>query len=234
MTRAIARRRLGALAGAALPGPRCCRWLAVTAVGDEARGGAARRRTARLRGCARGRRPPDAPAAGRSADRLELPGHARARIHPPPAARGRDRGRDPVRRRNGGDARALAAPDARAPAAVHRSGALVMVDQEGGDVRTVGCAGPAHGQPLQGAPATVRRARRAPPRRSCAGAGVNVNLAPVADVPRRRDAAMARRRSFAGGAARGRRTHPGRGRRHVVGAAGGHGEALPRPRRRDA
>jgi beta-N-acetylhexosaminidase len=60
--------------------------------------------------------------------------------------------------------------------------ALVMVDQEGGEIRTVGWAGPAAGQPQQGGPEQVRGSARA-----AAGqlrrAGVNVNLAPVADVP---------------------------------------------------
>ena len=58
-----------------------------------------------------------------------------------------------------------------------------MVDQEGGEVRTVDWAGPVAGQPLQGGPAAVRGgfARRRPA--SCARSGVNVNLAPVADVP---------------------------------------------------
>jgi beta-N-acetylhexosaminidase len=60
--------------------------------------------------------------------------------------------------------------------------ALVMVDQEGGEVRTVSWAGPAAGQPGQGGPQAVRRSARAAGRQ-LAGAGVNVNLAPVADVP---------------------------------------------------
>jgi beta-N-acetylhexosaminidase len=60
--------------------------------------------------------------------------------------------------------------------------ALVMVDQEGGDVRTVSWAGPPAGQPLQGAPSAVRRSSRAAALQ-LRGAGVNVNLAPVADVP---------------------------------------------------
>jgi beta-N-acetylhexosaminidase len=63
-----------------------------------------------------------------------------------------------------------------------RNGALVMVDQEGGDVRTVGWAGPAVGQRLQGRPAAVRRSARATARQ-LRGAGINVNLAPVADMP---------------------------------------------------
>jgi beta-N-acetylhexosaminidase len=63
-----------------------------------------------------------------------------------------------------------------------RDGALVMVDQEGGDVRTVAWAGPAVGQPQQGSPASVRSAARAAAVQ-LRGAGVNVDLAPVADTP---------------------------------------------------
>ena len=63
-----------------------------------------------------------------------------------------------------------------------RGGALVMVDQEGGDVQAVAFAGPPVGQPLQGDPAAVRHGARAAARR-LRDAGVNVNLAPVADVP---------------------------------------------------
>ena len=80
-----------------------------------------------------------------------------------------------------------------------RNGALVMVDQEGGDVRTVGWAGPATGQPLQGDPAMVRRSARAAALQLRA-AGVNVNLAPVADAPVAGTAAMSSR-AFTGGAA---------------------------------
>jgi beta-N-acetylhexosaminidase len=63
-----------------------------------------------------------------------------------------------------------------------RGSVLVMVDQEGGEVRTVTWAGPAASQPLQGGPAAVRRGARSAARR-LRGAGVNVNLAPVADLP---------------------------------------------------
>jgi beta-N-acetylhexosaminidase len=60
--------------------------------------------------------------------------------------------------------------------------ALVMADQEGGEVRTVSWAGPAAGQPAQGGPQAVGRSARVAGRQ-LARAGVNVNLAPVADVP---------------------------------------------------
>jgi beta-N-acetylhexosaminidase len=63
-----------------------------------------------------------------------------------------------------------------------RGQALVMVDQEGGEIRTVSWAGPAAGQPDQGDAAAVRTAARETGRQ-LSGAGVNVNLAPVADVP---------------------------------------------------
>ena len=61
--------------------------------------------------------------------------------------------------------------------------ALIMVDQEGGDIRTVSHVGPSSGQPFQGPPAAVRRLARTTGR-ELRSAGVNVNLAPVADVPR--------------------------------------------------
>jgi beta-N-acetylhexosaminidase len=73
--------------------------------------------------------------------------------------------------------------------------ALVMVDQEGGDIRTVGHVGPAAGQPFQGPPSAVRRAARATGR-GLRAAGVNVNLAPVADVPR--PGSVMATRSFSG------------------------------------
>ena len=68
---------------------------------------------------------------------------------------------------------------------VQRSGrgeALVMVDQEGGEVRTVSWAGPVASQLQQGEPSAVRRTAHEAARQ-LRGAGVNVNLAPVADVP---------------------------------------------------
>jgi beta-N-acetylhexosaminidase len=62
-----------------------------------------------------------------------------------------------------------------------RDGALVMVDQEGGQIRTVGWAGPSTDQSQQGSPASVRSSARAAALQ-LRGAGVNVNLAPVADT----------------------------------------------------
>jgi beta-N-acetylhexosaminidase len=73
--------------------------------------------------------------------------------------------------------------------------ALVMVDQEGGEIRTVGYAGPSASQPFQGRPPDVRRAARAAGRQLRA-AGIQVNLAPVADVPR--PGSVMATRSFAG------------------------------------
>jgi beta-N-acetylhexosaminidase len=76
--------------------------------------------------------------------------------------------------------------------------ALVMVDQEGGEVRTVGWAGPALAQPQQGGPSDVRRTAQAAARQ-LRSAGVNVNLAPVADIPAGASPALATR-AFAGDA----------------------------------
>ena len=59
--------------------------------------------------------------------------------------------------------------------------ALIMVDQEGGSVRTVGSAGPEAGQPFQGSPADVRAAAE-DAGKTLRSIGVNVNLAPVADL----------------------------------------------------
>jgi beta-N-acetylhexosaminidase len=73
--------------------------------------------------------------------------------------------------------------------------ALVMVDQEGGDIRTVAYAGPAASQPFQGPPASVGRTAAAAGRQLRA-AGIQVNLAPVADVPR--PGSVMATRSFAG------------------------------------
>jgi beta-N-acetylhexosaminidase len=77
--------------------------------------------------------------------------------------------------------------------------ALVMVDQEGGDIRTLAHAGPAAGQGSQGDPAAVRTAARDAARQLRA-AGVNVNLAPVADVAAQGGAAsVMASRAFSGG-----------------------------------
>jgi beta-N-acetylhexosaminidase len=95
---------------------------------------------------------------------------------------------------NGGDR----AQWRRLTGSIQRAGhgrALVMVDQEGGDIRTVAYAGPAASQPLQGAPRAVRRSAAAAGRQLRA-AGIEVNLAPVADVPR--PGSVMASRSFAG------------------------------------
>jgi len=73
--------------------------------------------------------------------------------------------------------------------------ALVMVDQEGGEIRTVGYAGPSASQPFQGTAASVRRSA-AGAGRQLRAAGIRVNLAPVADVPR--PGSVMASRSFAG------------------------------------
>jgi beta-N-acetylhexosaminidase len=100
--------------------------------------------------------------------------------------------------RNGGDAahwRRLT----RSLQAAARGRALIMVDQEGGDIRTVAHAGPAAGQASQGGPDQVEAAAR-----EAAGqlrdVGVNVNLAPVADVAERGGVpSVMDGRAFAGG-----------------------------------
>ena len=100
--------------------------------------------------------------------------------------------------RNGGDAaqwRRLT----RSIQAAARGRALVMVDQEGGDIRTVSFAGPAAGQASQGSPQQVQAGAR-----EAAGqlrrVGVNVNLAPVADVAERGGVpSVMDGRAFAGG-----------------------------------
>jgi beta-N-acetylhexosaminidase len=76
--------------------------------------------------------------------------------------------------------------------------ALVAVDQEGGPVRSVPFAGPQASQAAQGDPAQVRSADAAAGRELRA-LGVNVNLAPVADVPASPSTALAGR-SFQGAA----------------------------------
>jgi beta-N-acetylhexosaminidase len=74
--------------------------------------------------------------------------------------------------------------------------ALVAVDQEGGQIRSVPFAGSATGQAAQGPPAAVESGAAASGRELRA-LGVNVNLAPVADVPASPDTALAGR-AFAG------------------------------------
>ena len=77
-----------------------------------------------------------------------------------------------------------------------RGSALVAVDQEGGQIRTLQVAGPQPGQAAQGDPAEVRAVAR-DAGRELSELGVNVNLAPVADVAT--GAAALGGRTFAGG-----------------------------------
>lgn len=96
---------------------------------------------------------------------------------------------------NGGDAAAWR----RLTGSIQRAAggrALIMVDQEGGEIRTVRHVGPVAGQPSQGPPSSVRRKARSAGR-GLRAAGIDVNLAPVADVPRA--GSVMATRSFAGG-----------------------------------
>jgi len=68
----------------------------------------------------------------------------------------------------------------RAFARASRGRALVMTDQEGGEIRNVRWIGPQRSQPRQGGPARIRAAAREAGRRLRAH-GITVNLAPVAD-----------------------------------------------------
>ena len=78
--------------------------------------------------------------------------------------------------------------------------ALVCTDQEGGVVRNVPWVGPASPQPAQSTSALAAEAA-GEAARGLRGAGVNVNLAPVADVPSGA-APVIGGRAFAGGPAR--------------------------------
>ena len=69
---------------------------------------------------------------------------------------------------------------------------LVAVDQEGGTVRRVPWIGPVGSEPEQAAAGSVRSDALAAAR-SLRDLGVNVNLAPVADVPSVRGAAIGSR-----------------------------------------
>jgi beta-N-acetylhexosaminidase len=73
-----------------------------------------------------------------------------------------------------------------------RGTALISVDQEGGLVRRIPFAGPRQGQPSQGSVARVRRLAVSAGR-TLRRLGVNVNFAPVADVPSGQHADIYRR-----------------------------------------
>jgi beta-N-acetylhexosaminidase len=100
--------------------------------------------------------------------------------------------------RNGGDAahwRTLT----RSIQDAARGRALVMVDQEGGEIRIVSFAGPAAGQASQGGPEQVGTTAQEAAGQ-LRGVGVNVNLAPVADVAERGGVpSVMDGRAFAGG-----------------------------------
>jgi beta-N-acetylhexosaminidase len=86
--------------------------------------------------------------------------------------------------------------------ALQRSGhdeVLVSADQEGGEVRRLPWVGPFAGQPAQRTPRRANREATAAGR-GLHRAGVNLNLAPVADVAAGRRSAM-RARAFPGGSA---------------------------------
>jgi beta-N-acetylhexosaminidase len=79
-----------------------------------------------------------------------------------------------------------------------RGGALVATDQEGGDIRNLPWAAPAESQSAASSPARARADARAAAR-DLRRAGVNVNLAPVADVAAGAGSVM-EGRAFPGGA----------------------------------
>lgn len=82
-----------------------------------------------------------------------------------------------------------------------RGGALIMTDQEGGEIRNVAFSGPSAPQSATGTvPAARRAARQAA--RGLRDGGVNVNLAPVADVNPPRGGGALPGRLYPGGPAR--------------------------------
>src|SRR4051812_37870778 len=80
-----------------------------------------------------------------------------------------------------------------------RGRALVMADQEGGIVRRLSWAHPRAGQPAMGTAAAARSAARLAAR-DLRAAGVNVDLAPVADVAAPTRGSFMAERAFPGGA----------------------------------
>jgi beta-N-acetylhexosaminidase len=80
-----------------------------------------------------------------------------------------------------------------------RGGALIAVDQEGGPIRILPWAAPQRAQSAQATPAGAARQAQAA-RGDLATAGVNVNLAPVADVAV--EGSVVQSRAFPGGAAK--------------------------------
>lgn len=83
--------------------------------------------------------------------------------------------------------------------AAGRHPVLVSVDQEGGEVRRIPFSGPVAGQPALGTPERAGAVARAGARQ-LAGFGINLNLAPVADVATV-PGSVVERRAFPGGTA---------------------------------
>ena len=200
-----------------------------TAAPGRGAGRAPRQRQPRGR-AARGGRPAQPAPAGRPADRSRASPRAAARLHPPPPARA---ARPPgviLFGNNAGPRGAVARPDARAAARRRRRGA--RDGRPGGrrDPHRRCSPGRRPASRSRDAPAAVRAAARAAARQ-LRGAGVNVNLAPVADVPDGAAPVMASR-AFAGdaGAVAARTRAAVEGMRG--GRRGGHRQALPRPRAR--
>lgn len=99
--------------------------------------------------------------------------------------------------KNGPDPRSLHALSASLQRAA-RGGALIATDQEGGAIRSVPFAAPEAGQPALASPQAAADSARAAAR-DLRRAGINVNLAPVADVSSVPGSVVAGR-AFPGGA----------------------------------
>ena len=79
-----------------------------------------------------------------------------------------------------------------------RGSAIICTDQEGGEIRNLRWASPTRGQPAMSTPGSAAASARAAAA-DLRAAGINVNLAPVADVASVRDSVM-RSRAFPGDA----------------------------------
>jgi beta-N-acetylhexosaminidase len=104
-------------------------------------------------------------------------------------------------------------------------GALVATDQEGGALRSVGFVGPAAAQPEQAGSGRIE-ALAGRTARGLRAAGVNVNLAPVADVPDGPASAMSSR-SYRGSPAEVARSVGAAVRGHRLGGVGATAKHFP-------